>query len=307
MINEFRDEAYYIEKINQWRRARNAIILAHNYQRPEIQDIADFVGDSLDLSRKAAKTEADVVVFCGVRFMAETAAIISPQKKVLLPAKEATCPMVQAVSRQGVIEMKRQHPGATTVCYVNTSAEVKAEADICCTSANVVKVVASLGDEEILFIPDKHLGKYAAHQTGKNICSWDGFCPTHIKLSVEDVKDQLKKHPEAEVLVHPECLFEVIELANQALSTNGMVAYAKQSSAKEFIIGTETGLIYRLAKENPDKKFYPASENMICPNMKLTTLERVAHSLEAMECQVVISNEIRRPAQKALNRMLEVT
>lgn len=307
MITEFRDDAYYIEKINQWRKARNAVILAHNYQRPEIQDIADFVGDSLDLSRKAAKTEAEVVVFCGVRFMAETAAIVSPQKKVLLPAKEATCPMVQAVSRQAVIEMKRQHPGATTVCYVNTSAEVKAEADICCTSANVVKVVASLGDEEILFIPDKHLGKYAAHKTGKNICSWDGFCPTHIKLSPEDVKGQLKEYPEAEVLVHPECLFEVIELADQVLSTNGMVAYAKESSVKEFIIGTETGLIYRLAKENPDKKFYPASEDMLCPNMKLTTLERVAHSLEAMEDGIVIPDEIRRPAQKALNRMLEVT
>ncbi|MDI6793646.1 MAG: quinolinate synthase NadA [bacterium] len=307
MPEEFKDDAYYIEKINQLRKERNAVILAHNYQRPEIQDIADLAGDSLDLSRRAAKTDADVVVFCGVRFMAETAAIVSPQKKVLLPAKEADCPMVRAVSRQAVIEMKRQHPGATTVCYVNTSAEVKAEADICCTSANVVKVVASLGDEEILFIPDKHLGAYAAHKTGKNICSWDGFCPTHFLLSPEDVKHQMEKYPEAEVLVHPECRFEVIELAHQALSTNGMVTYVKESSAKEFIIGTENGLIYRLAKENPDKKFYPASESMICPNMKLTTLERVAHSLETMEYEIVIPDEVRQPAQEALNRMLAVT
>lgn len=296
-----------IEKINKLKKKRNAVILVHNYQLPEVQYIADFVGDSLGLSRTASQTDADVIVFCGVHFMAETASILCPKKIVLIPDINAGCPMADMTNRKGLKALKKEHPQAMVVGYVNTSAEVKAELDICCTSTNAVKVAESLKDvKEIIFVPDKYLADYVSTKTNKKFISWDGYCPTHVKILPEDILKQKKTHPNAKVIVHPECTPAVIQLADEVLSTEGMCRYARASNASEIIVGTEIGLVYRLQKENPEKKFYPATEQAICPSMKLTTLEKVLWCLEDMKYEVKVIEKIRLKARKAVDRMLEV-
>lgn len=296
-----------VDKIAKLKQERNAVILVHNYQRAEVQDIADYVGDSLGLSIEASKTKADVIVFCGVNFMAETAAIISPDKIVLMPEIKAGCPMADMITVEKLRKLKAEHPDLPVVCYVNSSAEVKAESDICCTSANAVNVVRSLPDKEIIFIPDQYLGMYVQSQVPeKKFYVFPGYCPTHAKILPQHIKKAKAKHPGAPVIVHPECRPEVIALADAALSTEGMLKYAKNSSAKEFLIGTETGIIHRLQKENPAKKFYPVTELAICPNMKLTTLEKVLWSLEDMKTVVTVPPEISSKAKQAIERMLAV-
>lgn len=296
-----------IEKILALKERRKAVILAHNYQRGEVQDIADFTGDSLGLSQQAARTDAKVIVFCGVHFMAETAAMLSPDKVVLLPDLKAGCPMANMINAEQLREEKRKHPGSPVVCYVNSTAEVKAECDMCCTSSNAVKVLASLGDERpIIFVPDQYLGGYAAGKTNKKLILWPGYCPTHMKIGVDDIVTLKKQHPQAEVLVHPECRPEVVEQADFALSTDGILKRVRQSSAREFIIGTELGIIHRLKKENPGKTVIPASEKALCPDMKLITLEKVLWALERMEYRVAVPPEIRGKAVHAVSRMLQI-
>lgn len=294
------------EKIRELKRQRNAVILVHNYQLGEIQDIADLVGDSLELSQRAAKTDAAVIIFCGVHFMAETAAILSPDKTVLLPEPDAGCMMADMITGAQLVARKKELPGVPVVCYVNSTAEVKAESDVCSTSANAVKVVESRDAPEILFVPDKYLGIYVASQTDKKIIPWEGYCPTHARISPEDIIRAKREHPNARVIVHPECRPEVTGLADAVLSTGGMCRFAHQTEAKEIIVGTEVGIIYRLRKENPEKKFLPASEQAICPQMKLITLEKVAHSLEEMTGVVRVPEEIRLRAKAAVDRMLEI-
>ena len=258
-----------IEKIEKLKVKRNALILAHNYQPGEIQDLADFTGDSLDLSIKAAETEAEVIVFCGVHFMADTASILCPNKKVIMPDIKSGCPMANMITAEDLKELKSRHPKAAVVGYVNTSAEVKAELDLCCTSTNAVEVVNKLKDTgEIIFVPDKYLADFVSKKTGHLLISWDGYCPTHVKILPEDIIRTVRSHPKAKVVVHPECTPEVISLADEALSTGKMCKYAKASDDKEFIIGTEIGIIYRLEKENPGKKFYPATDLAVCPNTR---------------------------------------
>jgi quinolinate synthase len=293
------------EKIISLKKRKNAIILAHNYQLGEIQDIADFVGDSLGLSQKAAKTDADVIVFCGVRFMAETAFILSPDKIVLLPDIHAGCPMADMITAEGLRERKSELPGASVVCYINSSAEVKAESDVCCTSANAVKVVESLDAEEILFIPDQYLGHYVSTKIDKKMILWPGFCPTHIRIQPQYITNLRQEHPQAKVVVHPECRPEVIALADEVLSTGGLCRYANRSEVKEIIVGTEIGIIHRLRKENPGKKFIPASEQAVCPRMKLITLESVLWSLQEMTTRVKVPEEIHLRAKAAVDKMLK--
>lgn len=296
-----------IEKINKLKQQKDAVILAHNYQLPEIQDIADFNGDSLQLSRVAAKQKAKVIVFCGVHFMAETASILSPNKKILIPEENAGCPMANMITAEQLRKLKLKHPRAVTVGYVNTSAAVKAELDLCCTSTNAVKVILSIPkNKEIIFVPDQYLASYAAKVTGRKIIMWHGFCPTHVKILAKDILSQKKEHPEALVLVHPECTPEVIDLADEALSTGGMSNFVAKSPKREFIIGTEIGMLHRLKKDNPKKKFYPATELAVCPNMKRTTLEKVLWSLEDLKDEVKVPNEIRKKALKAINAMLAI-
>ena len=303
---QYRDDQFYVDKINRLREERRAVILAHNYQRGEVQDIADFAGDSLDLSRKAARADAEVIVFCGVNFMAESAAILSPDKTVLIPVPEAGCPLADMITPEKLREMKKKYLGASVVCYVNSSAEVKAESDICCTSTNAIQVVNSLKDNQIIFVPDENLGRYVATQTDKGLIFWKGFCPTHYRVLPEDILKAKEKHPRAKVVVHPECRLGVIMLADEVLSTGGIVKFARETKAKEIIIGTELGLVYRLQKENPHKKFYLATEKLICPDMKLTTLEKVASALEQMKHLVSVPDEVQSRARRALDRMLEV-
>jgi quinolinate synthase len=286
-------DAGLAEKISALKKKRNAVILVHNYQRDEIQDIADFIGDSLELSQKAAKTDADVIVFCGVHFMAETASIICPDKVVLLPDMNAGCPMADMITAERLRAKKKEHPRAVVVCYINSSAEVKAESDICCTSANAVGVIESLGAREILFIPDQYLGDYVSSKTGKKMILWPGFCPTHVRIQPERIKELKREYPQAKVVVHPECLPEVIALADEVASTSGMCRYAQRDEVREMIVGTEVGLIHRLRKENPGKRFIPVSEQAICPNMKLITLEKVLWSLEEMSPEVKVPEKIR--------------
>ena len=295
-----------INRINQLRKERNAIILAHNYQRAEVQDIADFVGDSFGLSQKAVASGADIIVFCGVDFMAESAAILNPDKTVLMPETNAQCPMAAMITPESLKLEKEKHPEAAVVCYVNTPASVKAESDICCTSANAVKVVNAMDADEIIFVPDRNLALYVASQTQKKIIPWDGYCPTHHLILPGDIMLEKEDHPEAEILVHPECRPDVVALADQILSTAGMLKYAHQSTSKEFIIGTEVGLLHRLNKENPDKKFIPATRYAVCPNMKMNTLGSIIRALERNEHVIKIPEEIRIKAKFALDRMLEV-
>jgi quinolinate synthase len=288
---------------------KGAVIIAHNYQLSEVQDVADFVGDSLELSIKAAETRADIIVFCGVHFMAETAAIISPQKKVLIPDHTAGCPMANMINAENVRELKREHPGAPVVCYVNSTAAVKAESDICCTSANAVKVVNSLKDAaEIIFIPDKNLGSYVQSKVpDKKLIIWEGFCPTHARILKDDIYRMKDKHPLAKVMVHPECRPEIIQMADVVASTSGMSKFARETDATEIIVGTEVGMLYRLQKENPDRNFYPASSQAICPNMKLITLEKIFWSLQDLVYPVVVEEPIRGQAKKAIDRMIALS
>ena len=294
------------EKILKLKKKRNAVILVHNYQLGEIQDIADFVGDSLDLSQNAAKTDASVIVFCGVHFMAETASILCPDKAVLLPDEHAGCPMANMITAPQLREKKKEHPQATVVCYINSSAEVKAESYICCTSANAVAVVESLDSGEILFVPDQYLGHYVSTKTSKKMILWPGFCPTHARIIPEYIVKLRHEYPEAKVVVHPECRPDVIALADEVLSTSGMIKFARREDVQEVIVGTEMGIIYRLKKENPGKKFIPVSEQAICPNMKLITLEKVLWSLEEMAPEVKVPEKIRLKAKAAVDRMLVV-
>lgn len=295
------------KKIKDLKKKRNAIILAHNYQLPEVQDVADIRGDSLELSRAAAKTDADVIIFCGVHFMAETASILCPNKKVVVPDINAGCPMANMLTAQDLRKLKEKHPGAVAIGYVNTSAEVKAELDVCCTSTNAIAVVNAFKDrKEIIFVPDKCLTDYVSRKTGKKLISWNGFCPTHVKIMPEDITREKKFHPKAKVMVHPECLPSVVNLADAVLSTSQMAKFAKDSEAKEFIVGTEVGLIYRLKQDNPGKDFYPASERAVCPNMKRTTQEKILWALEELQTEVKVPDGIRMRAKKAIDKMLEI-
>jgi len=299
-------ETGLIEKIRSVREKRGAVILAHNYQLGEVQDLADFVGDSLELSQQAAATDAGVIVFCGVHFMAETAAILSPDKVVLLPDVHAGCPMADMITAERLREKKKEHPRAVVVCYVNSSAEVKAESDICCTSANAVAVIESLDAEEVLFVPDQYLGHYISTRTGKKMILWPGFCPTHARITANRVSELKQEYPAAKLVVHPECRPEVIALADEVLSTGGMCRYAQRDDVGEMIVGTEMGIIYRLRKENPGKRFIPVSEQAICPNMKSITLEKVLWSLEQMEPEVKVPEDIRLRAREAVDKMLKI-
>ena len=296
-----------VERINKLRKEKKAVILAHNYQLPEVQDIADYVGDSLGLSIAASKTDARVIVFCGVNFMAETAAIICPDKTVLMPEVNAGCPMADMITTEKLKNLKTEYPGKPVVCYVNSSAEVKAESDVCCTSANSVKIVGSLSEKEIIFVPDKYLGLYTQSKLPeKKLILFDGYCPTHAKILPEHILKAKHEHPMAQVMVHPECRPEVIALADAVVSTGGMVKFARESAALEFIVATEVGIIHRLKKDNPEKLFFPASSGAICPNMKLTTLEKVLWSLEDLRTAVTVPAAIRLKAEKAIKRMLAV-
>jgi len=296
-----------VERIRELKKKRNAVILAHNYQLPEVHDVADFRGDSLELSRIAAKTDARVIVFCGVHFMAETASILSPDKLVIVPDIHAGCPMANMINAEQLRKLKREHPKAVVVGYVNTSAEVKAELDYCCTSTNAVAVVNALKKEkEIIFVPDKYLADYVSKETGRKLISWNGYCPTHVKILPEDITRERKFHPFAKIMVHPECLPQVVSMADKVLSTSGMGKFARETETKELIVGTEVGLIYRLKQDNPDKEFYAASEAAICPNMKRTTQEKVLWALEELKEEVKVSDAIRLKARKALDRMLQI-
>lgn len=298
------------EKIRALLKERNAILLAHNYQPPEIQDVADLCGDSLELSRKAAQTSAEVIVFCGVHFMAETASILSPEKTVLLPRQDAGCPMADMVTvdalQSKIAELSSSGKKVPVVTYVNSSAAVKAMSDICCTSANVVKVVNSLEENEILMVPDKNLARYAAMHTKKKIHFWNGYCPFHNLLTARDVQKAREAHPDAVFMAHPECPPEVLQVADVIASTSGMLDYAGRSKQKEFIVGTEVGLIYPLKKNNPGKQFYPASLAMECRDMKKISLEDIVNTLETMTPQVKVPETIRKPALKAVERMVSL-
>ncbi len=294
-----------IDRILSLKGRRKAVILAHNYQLGEVQDIADFVGDSLGLSQNAARTDAEVIVFCGVHFMAETASILCPDKTVLLPDINAGCPMADMITAERLKEKKRDLPGVTVVCYINSSAEVKAESDVCCTSANAVNIIESLDAREILFVPDQYLGHYISTKTDKKVILWPGFCPTHVRIQAQAVAKLKLEYPQAEVVAHPECRPDVITLADRVLSTGGICRFAQQTEAKEIIVGTEIGILHRLRKENPGKKFIPASEQAICPRMKLITLENILWSLEEMAPEVKVPEGIRIRAKAAVDRMLE--
>ena len=293
-----------VNKINKLKTERQAVILAHNYQIGEVQDIADFTGDSLELSRKAAQTDASVIVFCGVHFMAETAKILSPEKTVLIPDPNAGCPMSDMINAQQLRDFKKRHPGRPVVAYVNTSAEVKAESDICCTSANAVSVVESMDSDEILFVPDKSLAAYVATQTKKRIIPYCGYCPTHHRILAQDVIKAKREHPDAIVIAHPECTPDVLALADAIESTSGMIRYAKESKAEEIIVCTERGILYRLERANPDKRFYNPSPVNICPNMKKITLEKILWSLEDMSSEIVLPDEIIKKALSAIEGMI---
>ena len=295
-----------VQEINRLRSKRGAVILAHNYTRGEIQDIADYVGDSLGLARKASELSADIIVFCGVHFMAETAAILNPGRLVLMPDHHAGCPMANMITPKELAAKKQEHPNAKVVTYVNSTAETKSMSDICCTSANAVEVVRSMSDSEIIFVPDQFLGRYVQSRLGKELILWPGYCPTHRRLLAKDIDAQRAEHPEARVVVHPECTPDVIERADHVGSTSGILRYCQESDAREFIIGTEIGMLHRLKKENPGKEFYPISELADCPNMKLTTLEKVFWCLRDMEFEVTVPKEIAGKARIPIERMLEI-
>lgn len=295
-----------IEEIKKLKVERNAVILSHFYTRGEVQEVADFIGDSLSLCKAAVSSKADVIVFAGVHFMAESAAIISPQKTVLLPVPDAGCPMADMVTAESLRAAKEKHPEAAVVCYVNSSAAVKAESDICCTSANAINVVNSIEEREIIFIPDKNLGAFVSLHTDKKIHLWPGFCHVHDNISEENLKELKKLHPDAEFLAHPECRPEVLKFADRVLSTSGIVNEVESSGSTEFIIGTEREIVRNLKRKYPGKKFYPASEKAFCYNMKKITLEAILNSLQNMEYEIHVPENIRFKAKRTLDRMLEI-
>lgn len=285
----------------------NAVLLAHNYMRDEVQELADITGDSLALSIEAANTDADVIVFCGVHFMAESAAILSPHKKVLLPRPDAGCPMADMVTVEELEALKKLHPGVPVVTYVNSSAEIKAHSDICCTSANALTVVRSLQEEELIFVPDRNLGRWIAKFVPeKRFIFWEGFCPTHERMTVDAVMKKKAEHPGALFICHPESAPAVSELADHVCSTSGMYDYCRTSPAQSFIVGTEAGILYKLRQENPGKDFFIASPALICPNMKLTSLEDVLRALQTLSPVVTVTEDIRVKAKQALDRMLAI-
>ncbi|MDI6733656.1 MAG: quinolinate synthase NadA [Planctomycetota bacterium] len=296
-----------ISRILELKQKRDAIIVAHNYQLPEVQDIADYVGDSLGLAQTAAKTKAEIILFCGVHFMAETASIICDDKIVLMPDPYAGCPLANMITPRQLRELKKQYPDAIVVTYINSSAEIKAQSDYCCTSSNAVKVVRALPEnKKIIFVPDRHLGNYILSQTGRDMVIWNGYCPTHQRILSEEVKKKKELYPSAKVVVHPECTSEVIALSDKVSSTSGILTYCKESQGKTFIIGTEIGILHRLRKENPDKVFIPASDLSDCPNMKLNNLEKILWSLEDMVYRITVPDEIATSAKGAIQRMLEI-
>ena len=295
-----------LERIALLKKAKNAVLLVHNYQAGEVQEAADILGDSLELSQKAAAVEADVIVFCGVRFMAETAAILAPGKTVVLPAGDAGCPMADMITAAQLRDWKARFPGRPVVCYVNTSAEVKAESDICCTSSNAARVVASLAADEILFVPDQNLAAFVARSTAKRIISWDGYCYVHHAIYADDVHRARREHPEAEVWAHPECRPEVIDLADKALSTGQMVAAARTTERREVVLATEAGMTVRLARENPDKRFFPVKAQARCANMKKTTLKKVLAALETLEPRVTVPRDVAERARGAIEKMIRL-
>ncbi len=302
--NLFKKPEDLVRRIGELKRERNAVILAHTYERPEVQDVADHVGDSLELSRIAAKTDASVIVFCSVRFMAETAKILSPQKTVLLPVKDAGCPLADFADVGKLREARARHPKAAVVAYVNTSAAVKALSDYCCTSANAPQVVKAIPNDEILFVPDRHLGKWSAEQTGKVVRLWEGHCPTHQRIRASDILELKKAHPEAEVLVHPECCDEVRALADACLSTAQMLRHCAASASDTFILGTEIGVGHPLRKRHPGKTFLFPGKGPLCPNMKKTFLEDVVASLEGMKHEILLPEDVIVGARKALDAMM---
>ena len=318
------------DQILRFKEEKRAVILSHNYQRDEVQEIADFVGDSLELSRIAATRDCDMIVFCGVHFMAESASILSPEKTVLLPEQEAGCPMADMIRVDAprpvrkkfpgfenppayvyppeftLKDIKGQYPGVPVVAYVNTTAEVKAESDICCTSANVVRVIESLPGDSVICVPDKNLSMWAARNTKKRVIAWDGYCNVHERVTVQDVQKARREHPQAVLMAHPECRIEVLERADHVTSTSGMLRFATTSPQHEFVVGTEIGLMHRLRKENPHKTFYPLRKDMVCPNMKKTTLQSILRAFQKNTFLVQVPELIRIPAKRSLDRMLEV-
>lgn len=295
-----------IEEISHLKNDLGAVILAHNYQPGPVQDVADLVGDSLELSKAASRLDCDIIIFCGVDFMAETAAILSPNKRVILPEPEAWCPMAHMITAEELRDVKALYPEAAVVCYVNSTAETKAESDICCTSANGVEVVNSLKQKEVLLVPDRNLADYVTKYTDKKIIKWNGYCYVHDRFTADEVKAARYLHPEAELLVHPECRPDVIDLADHVCSTSGMARRAKVSEAKEFIIGTEVGMIHRLEKEIPNKHFHPLNKSAICTNMKKTSLGKVLKALQTLEPKVVVTEETAEGARRSIDRMLSV-
>lgn len=296
------------DKVLRLKRERNAYIVAHNYQNYEVQEIADILGDSLALSKATVGTGYDAIVFCGVDFMAESAKILNPEKTVLLPVREADCPMALMANAERLREMKRKYPEAAVVCYVNSSAEVKAESDIACTSANAVQVVRSLEQKQVIFVPDKNLGHYVQRFCpDKEILLWQGFCTTHIRITAEEVRRVKQEHPGAPFIAHPECPPDVLDLADHIASTSGFSPYIARSAADTFIIGTEVGMIYKLKKDHPGKRFIAPTEHFVCQTMKMTTLGWVAHALEAMEHRIEVPEPIRVRAERTLRRMMDLT
>ena len=304
----FLENNVMIDRIDALKKERGAVILAHNYELAEVQDIADYTGDSLELSIRAAETQAKVILFCGVSFMAETAKVLSPDKTVLIPAPHAGCAMADMVDAAGLAALKAQHPGAMVVTYVNSTAEVKALSDICVTSANAEKIVSQIpADREIIFVPDMNLGRNIMNKTGRKMIFWQGFCPTHRRITNAEIERRKKEFPNALVLAHPECNPEIAPLVDEFLSTGGICKYVKQSDRREFIIVTEIGILHRLQKENPDKVLIPGSAQAVCPWMKLIRLADVLNSLEKMEHRVELSPELIARAALPIRRMLEMS
>ncbi len=294
------------DRIRGLKREKNAVILAHNYQLPEVQDVADFVGDSLGLSLEARKTEADLIVFCGVHFMAETAKILNPARKVLMPDPQAGCPMADMINGAQLAEMKQRHPQAKVVCYINSTAEVKALSDLCCTSGNALEVVASLGKEEVLFVPDQYLGSWVEEKLGRRMILWSGYCNIHVRITPEALLEARREHPQALAMAHPECPPAVRNLADYVASTSQMVTFPETVSAREFIVATESGILHQLGKKYPDRRFYPAEKRSICPNMKKTSLEKVLWCLEDEKTEILVEDSVARQAGVCIRRMLEL-
>ncbi len=294
------------ERLLELKKERNAIILAHYYQRDEIQEVADFRGDSFLLAQKAAQTDADVIVFCGVHFMGESAKILAPNKTVIIPDERAGCPMADMVNVRGLQDLKKKHPNAKVVTYINSSAEIKAETDICCTSSNAVKVVQSLDTDEVIWVPDKNLGHYVSQFTDKKMIIWEGYCNTHDMLTVKDVVEMRAQYPNAQFIVHPECRPEVVEMGDFVGSTTGLIKYVRESDCKEFIVGTEDGTGYQMRVENPDKSFRFATKYLVCPNMKVNNLKKLVKCLETMSPEIYVPPQVADKARLSLERMLQV-